>query len=197
MVLDLVRERYRNLLDRVTLGRCKESVLFHTGNNEISSFKRPLRIEGRIVSCRLVHHSHKSGRFLDGQVDRRLSEEGLSRSLDAVCVAAEENLVHVHVHDLVLGVASFELDRSHPFLEFGPDHLEYRTAHILSRIQGLGKLLGDGTSTSLARTSSDHGLYKHTGKTFEVDSGMSVESGVFGSHSRIDKVRGKFLITYI
>ena len=150
MVLHLIGQSDRYLLDGVSFFLGQKAVLLHSGDHKVSSFERSFRVEGRIVSCRLVYHSDKSGGLLDGKVGRGFAEERLGRSLDTVCIAAEEDLIHVHVHDLVLGIASFELDGRHPFLELGPYHLERGTAHVFTWIEGLGKLLGYGTSSSLA-----------------------------------------------
>ena len=149
MVLNLVGQGDRDLLDRVTLRLCQETVLLHSRDDEVPSCEGLVRIDRRVVSCWLVHHSHQGRSLFHRKVHRVLSEEGLGCSLDSIGVAAEEDLIHIHIHNLLLGVVALKLHCCDPFLQLYPHHLELRV-HGLTRIKGLGKLLGDGTSTSLA-----------------------------------------------
>ena len=132
-----------------------ETCLFHLRDHEVPSGQRLVRIEGRVVSCRLVDHTYESCALLHCKVYRILSEECLGSGLDSVCITSKEHLIHVHVHDLVLGIVALELHGCDPLLQLDPYHLKYRNtrnlaAHVLTRIEGLGELLGDRTSTSLA-----------------------------------------------
>jgi len=178
-----------------------ETGLLHLRDDEVSSCKRLVRIYRRVVSCRLVDHTDKRRALLDCKIDRILAEESLSRSLDTICVAAEEDLIHVHVHDLILRIVALKLHSRDPLLELDPYHLQGRhsrdpAAHILTRIEGLGKLLGDGTSSSLARVSSEKGLEDHTSETLEVDAGMIVETYILRCYCRIHKIRRKLGIVH-
>ena len=193
MVLDLIRERNRNLLDGITLMSSKKAVLLHSADDKIPSGKGLVRIQGRIIACRLIDHTHKGGSLLHCQVDRILAEECLGRSLDSVGIAAEEDLIHVHSHDLVLGVVALELYRGDPFLQLDPDHLERRT-DILTRVEGLGELLGDGTSTSLAGVAAEESLDKDSRETLEIDTRMSVKTFVLCSYCSMNDIRRQVLV---
>ena len=202
MVLDLIIQIDRNKLDGVTLLSGKESGLRHLRYHEVSAGERFVRIEDRIVSCRLVDHTDQSCCFLYSKFHWCLVEESLCGSLDAVCTAAEEHLVHIHCDDLVLGVVSLELHSCDPLLELDPYHLDHGTsrnpaAYILTRIESLCKLLSDGTSSSLTGISSEKGLEHHAGKTLEIDSGVAMETDVLSSYCSIDEIRRKFIELHI
>ena len=193
MILDLIGKSDRNLLDRVAHLLAYEASLLHLGDDEIPSDKRLVRIECRIVTCRLIDHADKSCGFLHCQFRRSLGKEGLGCSLDSICIAAEEDGIHVHIHYLILCVASLELYSRNPLLEFDPDHLQdgnsrYPAAHILSRIKSLRELLGNGTSSSLAGISAEKGLDGNTSETLEVYAGMIVETHILCSDRSVDEV---------
>ena len=77
MVLNLVVQRDRNLLDGVFLSFGEVSGLFHLGNNEIPANQGFIKIQRRIVPGRFVDHSHQCGTLLYCQVNRVLAEKGL------------------------------------------------------------------------------------------------------------------------
>ena len=83
-----------------------ESCLRHLRDDEIPSGQGLIRIDGRIVSSRLVNHAHESRAFLDCKVYRILAEECVGSCLDSVRITSEEDLIHVHVHDLLLRVVA-------------------------------------------------------------------------------------------
>ena len=183
MVLDLIGEDDRELLDRVALGFREIAGLLHLPDHEVAAGDGLVHVQGRVVSGRLVDHSHQSRALLDVEVFRILGEESLGRSLDSVRSAAEEYGVEVHVDDLVLGVVSLELDCGDPFLELDPDHLHLGDARdtavrIGSRIKSLCQLLGNGTASALAGIAHEQCLEQDSAETLEIDSGMLVEPGV-------------------
>ena len=199
VVEDLVGKFYRNLLDGISLILVDVSCLFHLPDDEVPPGEGLVRIQGRVVPGRLVGHSDEGCGFFDRKFGRLLGEEGLRSRPDSVGVAAEEDGVEIHGHDLILGVVLLELDGSDPLLELDPDHLHLIYPRNLalsfrSRIQGLGELLGDGTSSSLAGVAHEDSLEQHPGESFEVDAGMIVETGVFGSYRGMYHIRGQFFI---
>ena len=202
MILYLIRKSYRNLLNGVALILRNEAGLFHLGNHKIPSGERFIRIQGRVVSGRLVDHSHKCSCLLYRQVYRCLAEECLCSCLDSICIASEEHLIHVHVHDLVLGIASLKLYGSHPFLELDPHHLQLGharnpAAHVLTGVKRLRKLLGDGAAASLARITAQKGLEYHSTETLEVNAGVVVETHILRSYCRVHQIWRKLFIAHI
>ena len=63
-------------------------------------------------------------------------------------------------------------------------------------IEGLGQLLGNGTSSSLAGIPHKDGLYEYAGQTPEVYSGVPVETGVLRCNGRVYDMRRQFVIAY-
>ena len=91
------------------------------------------------------------------------------------------------------GRINFELYRGDPFFQFDPDHLERRT-DILTRVEGLGELLGDGTSTSLAGVAAEESLDKDSRETLEIDTRMSVKTFVLCSYCSMNDIRRQVLV---
>ena len=202
VILHLIGQLYWNLNYGVPLRSRDVSVLRHLSYHEIAPFQGTVRVEHGIVARRLVDHTHEQGRLLDVQVGRVLSKEGLGRSLDSVCAAAEEDGIQVHVHDFLLGVVAFQLHCRNPFLELGAHHNHLGPSrnpavHFLSRIEGLCKLLGDGASAALAGVAEQYGLHRHTGEAAHIDAGMPVETGVLRGDGRIHEMLGKFVIAHV
>ena len=199
MVLNLVGKVDWNLSNGIAFGLGDVACLPHLPYDEIATNKGLVRIEDGIVAGRLVDHPDQHRAFLDGQVRRILAEESLGRGLDSVGIAAEEDGVHVHIHNLVLGVVPLQFYGGYPFLELYPDHLHLGYSRngagdVLPRVEGLGELLGDGASSSLPAVSHKEGLDQHPGKAPEIDSRMFIEADILCRNGRMDEVRGEFLV---
>ena len=163
-----------NLLDGISLCLSYIPCLFHLRNDKIPPLKRLFGVDDRIVTGRFVHHSHQGCAFLDGELGRVLGEEGSGCGFDAISVAAEEDGIHIHIHNLVLGVVALEFHRGNPFLELDPYHFYLRpsgnfAAYVLARIEGLGQLLGDGASPSLTGVPAYESLDQHSSKALEIN----------------------------
>ena len=202
MVLDLVGQLDRNLDYGVALRRRDVTVLRHLPDHEVAPFQGAVRVEHRVVAGRLVDHSHEQRRLLHGKVGRLLGEEGLGRSLDSVCSASEEDGVQVHIHDFLLGVVALQLHCRNPFLELGAHHHHFGpprnlAVHLLSRIEGLCKLLGDGASAALAGVAEQYGLHRHTGEAAHIYAGMPVETGVLRGYGGIHEMLGELVVTHV
>ena len=203
VVLDLVIvdvDRY--LADGVALLLGQIAGPGHSLEDGVATLKGLVGIETGVVSGGFVDHAHEHGALLNRQFGRLLVEERQGCCLDAVSAAAEEDGVEIHVHDLLLGIVPFELHCGDPLLELGPDHDDLGPAwdlavHLTTGIQGLGQLLGDGTSAALAGVSHEQGLEEHAAEADHVDAGMPVETLVLGSDGRLDKAGGQFIVTGI
>src|ERR1044071_102714 len=77
-------------------------------------------------------------RLFDGEVFGLLAEVGLGRGLEAVGAGAEEDGVDVHLHDLLLGVVAFDLERADPLVELAGVGL------LGGEEEALGELLREG-----------------------------------------------------
>ena len=201
MVLYLIIYSDRYLLDRVPLRLREVSSLLHLSYNEIAADQGLVRIQGRIVPGRLVDHSHESGALLYGEVGRLLREEGLRCGPYAIGIAAEEDGIEIHVHDLLLGVVTLELDGGYPFFQLDNHQLDLgyagdSAAYVCPGIQCLRKLLGDGASASLAGIAEEQCLHEHPSETLEINAGMVVEPSVLGCHRRLHKIWRKFVVGY-
>ena len=199
VVLDLVFYHDGQPADGIEFGLAEVARLLHLLEYEVPPVEGLLGIEGGVVPGRLVDHSDEGRRLLDGQVGRSLREEGVRSRLDAICIAAEEHRVEVHVNYLVLGVVPLEFDGGDPLLELDEDHPDlgqarYPASHVGSRIEGLGELLGYGRAASLAGVAHQYGLDRHTAEGLNVYAGVLVEAFVLSRNRRLHKVRGQFVI---
>ena len=200
VVLDLIVQGDRNLLDGIPLGLVDVAGLFHLANHEIPAVQGLVGIEGGIVASRLVGHAHQHGALLHVEFGRHLAEESLRGGADSVCVASEEDGVEIHRHDLVLGVVPLQLYGGDPFLQLGPEHLEMVDpgdfpSHAHTRVERLGQLLCDGAASSLVGLAQEDGLEQHAAKPLEVYSRMPVETGVLGGYCGVDDVGGEFFVS--
>ena len=168
----------------------------HSADNQVPARLGLVVMEHRVEAGRLVDDAYQRGRLLDVELGRQLGEVGLGGRLDAIGPAAEEDGVEVHRENLVFGVAALQLDGGGPFAELDPDHLEF-AAHLLTGVEGLGKLLGDGTSSSLAGIPHQHGTEENARKTGEIDSAVGVETRVLGGDRRVDYVGRDVLVLHV
>ena len=191
VVLLLVIQFDGQRLQAVPLGLGDEIVLGHLVQDVVAAAQRLVVVEHRIVAGRLVDHTHQAGALLHEQFGGILAEEGIGCGLDSVGVAAEEDGVEIHRDDFVLGVVALELDGRNPLLDLDTHHLEdaaeFVAVEFLTRIEGLGQLLGDGGTAALAGVVQEERLETHAGQSAEVDAGMLVEAGVFRGDHRIDQ----------
>ena len=193
VVLDLEAQ-----LDRCGLCFChlflgNVASLVHTADYQIPAGLGLVVVEDGVVAGWLVDYAYEGGCLLDIELGRLLGEVGLGCRLDAVGSASEEDGVEVHSHDFVLGIAPFELDGGGPFAQLDPYHLQF-VAHFLTRIEGLGELLGDGTSSSLAGIAHQKGAEEHASEALEINAAVLLETGVLGSDGSVDYIGGDVLI---
>ena len=202
VVLLLVGDHDGDLRDGIHIVPREVVVALHLPQHVVAAGERLLGIEGRVVAGGLVDHTHQAGSLFDRKVFGILCEKGVGRGLDAVGVAAEEDLVEIHRHDLFLGIIALDLDGGDPLLELDADHLDCPSAgdaalHVLTGIEGLGQLLGDGTAAALRGVSQEDRLEEHAAQAAEVDAGMPVEAGILGGDGRVDHVAGDLVVAYI
>ena len=202
MVLLPVGHHDGDLRDRVEFGFREIVRPPHLLEHVVAAGQRLLRVQRGIVARRLVDHTHEASPLLDRQFRRVLGEEGIGGGLDAIGIAAEEDLVEIHRHDLLLRVVALDLDGGDPFLQLDADHLDLASArdlaaHVLTGIEGLGELLGDRTAAALRRVAHQQGLHRHAAQAAEVDAGMPVEARVFRGDRRIDDMFRNLVVTHI
>ena len=203
VVLDLVVVDVDGYLaDGIALFLGQVTRFLHAFEDGVAALQGLVGIETGVVAGGLVDHAHEHGTLLHIQFGRLLVEEGHGRGLDAVRAAAEEDGVEIHVHNLLLGIVPFELHRSDPLLEFGPDHHDLGPSrnlalYLAAGVQGLGQLLGDGTAATLAGVGHEQGLKEHAAKADHVDAGMLVEALVLGGDGRLDEAGCQFVVTGI
>ena len=164
MVLNLIGQCYRNFSYRISLSLSQIPGLFHLADHEIPPDQGLVRVQCRIISCRLVHHSDQCRALLDGQLCRFLGKERLGCRPYTVGAASEEDSVQIHVQNLFLCIVALQLHGRYPFLQLYPYHLHLGKSRdaagdVSSRIESLGKLLGDGTSSSLAGIAQEQCLH--------------------------------------
>ena len=166
---------------------------------KLLSLEGEVRMEGGVVAGGLVDHTHQHGALFYIKVYRVFGEEGLGGGLDAICAAAEEDGVQVHIHYLFLGVVPFELDGGDPLLELYPDHLYLRhagnpAAYVGPGIERLGELLGEGAAAALGGVAPQEGAVGHAAQGPEVDAGVVVEALVFGGYGGLDHIGRELVV---
>ena len=203
MVLLSVVQDYRQEHQGVGLGLGDVAVLAHLADDVVAPRDGLVVVEHRVVAGGLVDRAHQCRALLQVEVYGLLIKKGIGRRLDAVGVAAEEYGVHVHGHDLVLGVVALQLDSGDPFLELA----DYQLEHCLSgefagglfpREKGLGQLLCDGAaSSSRAGVSQQYGLDGHPGQAAEVYAAVLVETCVLSGHGCLHQIGGQVVKAHV
>ena len=199
VVLYLVRQRNGNLLDGIAFRLGNVALFAHLSDHEIAAREGFIRVDDGIVPRGFVDHSHQQGALFHRQVHGQLGKKGFRSGPDAVGAAAEEDGVEVHVDDLLLRIIPLQFHRRNPFFQFDPHHPDLGpsgdlAAHIGTRIEGLGQLLGDGGTAALAAVAQEQGLEEDAAQSDEIDAGMLVEPGVFRRDGGVDEVGGQFLV---
>ncbi len=169
--------------------RVQEAMPNHVVQYDVSHALRITGIPMRIVVRRRSEHADQRGRLERIQFARVLGEEGLGCRLDAECVLAERDRVQVHLDDLALRIAAFELHGRDPLLQLtGRRHVE---ADLLV-VKIARQLLADGGSPSQLPLRNDvrcGGEYARY-----VDAPVAVESMVFGRDQGVDRMRRDLVI---
>ena len=188
MVLLVVIQHYGHGHQGVRVGLGDEAVLAHLADDVVAAGDGSVVVEHGVEAGGLVYCSDQDRALLEVELRGLLIKEGIGRCLDAVGVAAEEDGVHVHGHDLVLGVVALELDGRYPFLELADHQLERCFAGefaggLLPGEEGLGQLLGDGAASSAGTgIAQEDGLDPDPGQAAEVDAAVIVEADVLGGY---------------
>ena len=193
VVLHLEAQLYGGSLSLGHLLLSDVAGLVHTADYQVPAGLGLVVVQNRIVAGRLVDDADQGGRLLYVQLGWLLGEIRLRGRLYAVGPASEEDGVQVHGYNFVLGIAPFELDGGGPFAQLDPYHLQF-VAHFLTRIEGLGELLGDGTSSSLAGIAHQKGAEEHASEALEINAAVLLETGVLGSDGSVDYIGGDVLI---
>ena len=138
----------RTLSEFFPLLFCEESCLLHLHQNRIATVYATFWTTNRIEIAGVLAHAYKQGTLASVEVRRILSKVSLGSRLDAYSIVEEVEVVEVHADDFLLRVEAFQFERNHPF-----DRLLQESLHCcgsLLRVELLGKLLRDGTSTTSA-----------------------------------------------
>ncbi len=121
-------------------GMIDEAVLFHRGQHEFGARKRRIGRSFGIVARRRLDASGQDRRLGERKLSRRLGKEAFRRGPEPINTGAEIEAVQIQRQDLVLAVASLQIDREDRLL-----HLAAEGAVGLEE-QILGELLGERRS---------------------------------------------------
>ena len=127
----------------------------------------------RVVERRRLRQAGQERRFGQRQIFGRLAEIGFGGRFDPIGPIAVQDLVHVHLEDLILGVAAGQLHGQEGLfdLAFGG---------LLGAEQGvLDELLGDGRGAALGCAAA-YPLVRGAHDGAHVEARVVVERGVFG-----------------
>ena len=203
VVLLSVVQHYRQGHQGVGIGLGDVAVFAHLADDVVAPRDGLVVVEHRVVAGGLVDRAHQCRALLQVEVYGLLIKEGIGRRLDAVGVAAEEYGVHIHGHDLVLGVVALQLYGGDPFLELA----DYQSEHCLTGEfagglfpgeKSLGQLLCDGAaSSSRAGVPQQYRLDGHPGQAAEVYAAVLVETCVLSGHGCLHQIGGQVVKAHV
>ena len=186
MVHAVIRQHYRQTLQRVALGCGDFTGLLHAVKHHVAPVLCALRVTEGIVKRRVVAHAHKHGRLLNVEVTRVFAEVHISRCLNAHGVVQEVKLVEIHLDDFVLGVVALQLHGYHPLYGFLQRAFKYVAR--LRRIELLGELLRDCAAAAGAFLPHEHTLHHGSHQSPAVYSGVALKSLVLGRYERVGQI---------
>ena len=143
------------------------SRLHHLRKNHISTFTGSLRIANRIEERRILTQSDERCRLTETQILRFLIKIGIGSRLDTNGIVQEIEVIEIKSQNLLFGIIAFQLHRNHPLYRFLQQAF-HRTVRLF-RIELLGKLLRDSTSTTRISLSQNTTLDDGTSQCTEVD----------------------------
>ena len=193
LVVDAVEVEFqRQLLERISLGRCEHALLLHLLEHGVAAQTRTIGMAHGIVVGGILHHSDKCGRLLNVEVLGGLSEIYPRGRLDSHCVVEEVELVEIHLDNLILRVVALELHGYHPF--YGLLERTVDDSVGSGGIELFGQLLGDGGAAAGVFLAHDKRLDKHTHECAHIDAGMVLETGILGGDESVDHVLRDFVV---
>ena len=185
-------ERLRRVVTILLFGDI--SSLHHLLKHHIATVAASVGIAHWIIIRRILAQSYQCSCLIEGEVLRFLTKICVRGGFYAHCIMQEVEVVEIHGNDLVLGVELFDLHRNNPL-----DWFLQRTFHhtvCLARIELLGKLLGDGRSTTGIQLPQESALDESTPQCIEINARVVIESHVLGGNKRLDNIRGEFVVIH-
>ena len=163
--VEIERQRLSSIL--AILAPAQIPRLHHLRKNHISTFTGSLRIAYRIEERWILAQSDERCRLTEGQILRFLIKIGIGRRLDSYSIVQKIEVIEIESQNLLFGIIAFQLHRNYPLYRF-LQHAFHRTVRLL-RIELLGELLRDSTSTTRISLSQDTTLDDGTSQCTEVD----------------------------
>jgi len=162
--------------------------------HHVAASARTFIVAHRIVKGRILAHAHQRGGFLYLQVLRLATEVSVGGSLYADRIIQEVELIEIHRKNLLFGVIAFQLYGDNPFDGF----LEQTFHYVIGarRIQLLGKLLADGTSSAGVLLHQDATLHHSAEQGNGIDARMFGKTHVLRCNQRIDDVGRQVVISH-
>ena len=187
MVIDgMSVEQQLALLGLVASLSCEHSLLIHLVEHHIAACAHTVRIAEGVVIRRILAHTHQRSRLLEREVLRLLAKVNPSCALDAHGIVEEVKLIEVHLDDFLFGVVTLQFQGNDPLNGFL--HGTFKDIGRLWRIELLGKLLRDGTTTAGTRLTHDDAFHKRTQNGDGIDARMLFKARVLGGNERIAQV---------
>ena len=170
--VEVERERFCRIL--AVFSMIQIARLHHLREHHVSSVAGTLRIAHRVEERRILAETDERSRLGEGEILRFLIKIGIRRRLDTHGIVQEVEVVEIECQDFLLGIVSLQLDGDDPLYRFLQQSLQ--GTRCLFGIELLGKLLGDGRSTSGIGLSQESTLHDGTTERTEVDARMLIES---------------------
>ena len=175
VVYRLELQGQRQCFQRITFGLCQIIGFPHLVEHDVSSSTAALIETARVIERRILTHTYQGSGFLHREVFRVFAEISLGSRLDTNRIVQEIKFIEVHGQNLFLCIVPFQFDCDDPF-----DRFLQQTLHDVvgcGRIELLGQLLGDGTTSSRVLLHQDsafddcprEGPYVNTGMVLEPD----------------------------
>ena len=170
--VEVERERFCRIL--AVFSMIQIARLLHLREHHVSSVAGTLRIAHRVEERRVLAETDERSRLGEGKILRFLIKIGIRRRLDTHGIVQEVEVVEIECQDFLLGIVSLQLDGDDPLYRFLQQSLQ--GTRCLFGIELLGKLLGDGRSTSGIGLPQESTLHDGTTERTEVDARMLIES---------------------
>ena len=163
--VEIERQRLSSIL--AILAPAQIPRLHHLRKDHISALPGSVRITNRIEERRILAQSDKRCRLTESQILRLLIKIGIGRRFDSHGIVQEIEVIEIKSKYFLFGIIAFQLHRNHPLYRFLQQAF-HRTVRLF-RIELLGKLLRDSTSTTRISLSQNTTLDDGTSQGTEVD----------------------------
>ena len=163
------------------------TLLGHLVEHHVTTLKTTVRMADRIEIGGVFTQADEHSGLCDGEVLRILTEISVRSRLDTYRIVEKIEVVEIHGDNLILCIVTLQLNGYHPLYRL----LQHALHHTVRRtgIELLSQLLGDGRTTTGTLLSQQTTLDDGTSQCDEIDTRMVVETGILGSHQRLDERR--------